>query len=106
MSKHNVWVCIGCGTTLGNLIGKELVIDSSAEVKTQGANLVITCPKCNRKKVWYPSDPVLRAINQLIDALSSAMSSAAVRGVSTEIRAEIARLRQEEEATIGDIENE
>ena len=99
--SNNTWVCIGCGKELGTLLGRELVITNGTALQTQGANLVVSCPVCSKKKVWYPSDQVLRAMNQLIDALATAMAKAAIQGISTELY----QLRQQNEKPIGEEDN-
>lgn len=98
MSKNNTWVCISCGTSLGDLVGSELFPIDNAQVRTQGANLVITCPKCGARKVWYPADPMLRVLKQLIDVIASETARAAVKAVSHELY----QLRQDFEKSIGE----
>jgi DNA-directed RNA polymerase subunit RPC12/RpoP len=97
MSK-NTWVCIQCGNVLGDLYGQELAPKPEIKLQTQGSNLVITCPNCGHRKVWYPADPVVRVLKQLIDVIASETARSAVRAVSKEL----SQLRHENAKTIGE----
>jgi DNA-directed RNA polymerase subunit RPC12/RpoP len=94
----NTWVCITCGGTLGILIGQELLPVDGAKIRTQGANLVITCPHCGSRKIWYPADPLLRVLKQLIDVIATETAKAAIKAVSNEL----SQLRQEAAKSIGE----
>lgn len=89
MSK-NTWVCITCGHSLGDLYGQELSPSKDASVKTQGSNLVVTCPNCGARKIWFPADPIVRVLRQLIDVIATETARSAVRAV----RKELDELRQ------------
>ena len=97
MSK-NTWVCITCGESLGTLIGQEIMPIDKAKIRTQGANLVITCPYCGARKIWYPADPMLRVLKQLIDVIATETARAAIRAVGSEL----SQLRREAEKSIGE----
>jgi hypothetical protein len=43
-----------------------------ANIRTRGVDLQIRCPQCDSVKIWYTSDPVNRAFNQLLDSLVTA----------------------------------
>lgn len=102
MSKANTWVCIACGRELGVLIGQELAPHQDTALRTQGSNLLVTCPSCHTRKTWYPADPLVRVLRQLIDVIASEMSRAAVRGLSKEV----SQLRQSISETIGENNDE
>ena len=75
MPRGTDWHCVDCDHVLGQVIGRELSPDESvphSNIRTRGVDLSITCPNCSRVKIWYTSDPVNRAINQLLDALTTA----------------------------------
>lgn len=76
------WMCIQCGHTLGNVVGSELSPASDAECITRGPNLVVKCPECKATKVFYTSDPVVRALYQLIDAIAVALGNRLLSQVS------------------------
>ena len=77
------WLCINCGETLGFMQGGELKPAVPGEfLLTRGPNLVVTCPKCGSVKTFYTSDPVVRAMYQLVDALASALARRVVTLVS------------------------
>ena len=88
MSDIN-WYCPDCGTVLGRVIGGELQgiegIPSTA-YETRGANLKVTCPNCQRAKVWYTSDTVVRAIFQLISSISSEVAFQAIKQMAAKVR--------------------
>lgn len=65
------WYCVNCSHVLGRIVGGELVpaVDGK-NIITSGPNLNITCPKCGAVKVFYTSDPVVRAVYQLVHAIS------------------------------------
>ena len=98
MSNKNTWVCISCGDPMGTLIGSELNPLDGVTLRTQGANLVLTCPNCGARKIWYPADPMLRVLKQLIDVIATETAKAAVRAVG----AELSQLRQELSKPIGE----
>ena len=89
--RRNTWVCISCGKDLGTLIGQELHPLEGVTLWTQGANLVVTCPKCGSRKIWYPADPLLRVLKQFIDVIASETAKSAVRAVGAERRREAKR---------------
>jgi ribosomal protein S27E len=92
MNPNNKWLCINCGEALGEMVGGELRPDASVpgnNMITRGPNLVVTCPHCNATKVFYTSDPIVRAMHQLVDALSTQMARRAVRELSEEMLREL-----------------
>lgn len=73
------WLCVACGKRLGGVFGGEFYPDvSPSNLRTGGPNLVVTCPECGQIKTWYTSDPVVRAIYQLIDAISTAAAKSMI----------------------------
>jgi len=89
VQRNNEWYCIGCDKVLGFVLGSELVLAEDIGgklVQTRGPNLVIKCPTCESKKVWYTADPVVRAIYQLVEAISSVAAKRMVTAVADEIR--------------------
>ena len=79
----NEWLCIQCGRVLGKVLGGELypAVDVTS-VHTSGPNLAITCPDCGFIKTWYTSDPLVRAIYQLVDAISTTAARSMVQSMS------------------------
>lgn len=94
----NTWVCINCGRVLGMLIGQELEPESDVKLRTQGANLLITCPNCDTRKTWFPADPLVRVMKQLIDVIASETARSAVYNVGREL----AQARRESKKSIGE----
>jgi len=89
MQRNNEWYCIGCDQVLGLVLGSELTLAEGIGgefVQTRGPNLVIKCPSCGSKKVWYTADPIVRAMYQLVDAISSVAASRMVHTISEETR--------------------
>jgi hypothetical protein len=86
MSSENIkkpdWVCVECGHVLGHIIGGELqpVIEGKF-CRTRGPHLVVTCPKCSANKTFYTSDPIVRAVYQLIDAVTSVMAQRLMQNI-------------------------
>ncbi len=81
----NDWLCINCGTKLGEVAGGELtpaVSVPSTNVRTRGPNLVVVCPNCGATKQWYTADPVVRAMYQLVDALATALAKRVLNQLS------------------------
>ena len=68
------WYCVNesCGAVLGVVSGNELEVAPAAvtEVLSKGPNIEVTC-KCGTKKVWYTSEPVVRAMYQLVDSMAN-----------------------------------
>lgn len=79
---NNDWLCVSCGHILGNVVGGEFRPSvPSTYLRTSGPNLVVTCPECMVTKVWYTADPVVKAIYQLVDAISNVAARAMVNEV-------------------------
>lgn len=78
-----IWQCISCGETLGHIMGGELQPAVHGEyLMTRGPNLAVRCPKCNTIKTFYTSDPVVRAVYQLVDAISTQMAKRMINQIS------------------------
>ncbi len=82
---NNSWLCIECGLELGEVAGGELTPSSKVpqkNLRTRGPNLVVVCPNCGATKTWYTADPVVRALYQLIDAMSTALARRVISQLS------------------------
>ena len=80
------WLCIGCGKRLGGIFGGEFYPGVPGEyLRTAGPNLVVTCPDCGAKKTFYTSDPVVRAVYQLVEAIADVSAHAMVEQVGRAI---------------------
>lgn len=80
------WYCVSCGEVLGGVYGNELIpVIEGYLIKTSGPNLALTCPRCGQVKIWYTSDAVVRAIYQLVNALSSVAAQAMIEQIGAEI---------------------
>lgn len=84
--RKNTWVCVACGETLGNVIAGELHLAQAVQCRTSGPNLVVVCPECSATKIWYTSDAVVRAVYQLIDALSSVAAKSMVAQIGDHVQ--------------------
>ena len=74
---NNEWLCVNCGLPLGTVAGGELVPSENvphANIRTRGPNLVLVCPDCGQVKTFYTSDPIVRAMYQLVDAIATALA--------------------------------
>lgn len=83
------WYCINseCGGVIGLVIGGELSLHKTVnpeEVTTSGPNLIVKCPRCGQRKIWFTSDASVRALNQLMDVMASGMAKIALRKMSRE----------------------
>jgi hypothetical protein len=80
------WVCINCSERLGGVFGGEFfpAVDGR-NIRTNGPNLVITCPKCQTIKTWYLSDPVVRAVYQLVSAIADVAAKSMVEQIGKAI---------------------
>lgn len=66
------WQCVQCGYVLGHVLGGEFYPCVPGEqMHTSGPNLAVKCPNCNFIKTFYTADPVVRALYQLVNAVSS-----------------------------------
>lgn len=80
------WYCVQCGIALGKVFGNELVPNVPGHcLRTSGPNLVVACPECGAAKVWFTADPVVRAIYQLVNTLSSVAAQAMVEQIGAEL---------------------
>lgn len=74
--RKSDWRCVGagCPQVLGQVVGNELEISpeiTGENIRPRGSNLVIVCPTCGAKKVWYTSDNLDRSVHQLVETLAS-----------------------------------
>lgn len=76
------WQCIQCGVVLGHIVGSELSPEQGVTVITSGPNLRVTCPDCGAAKIFYTSDPIVRAMYQLVDAVSGALAKRVINQLS------------------------
>lgn len=69
--KPKEWRCANreCGEVLGLVLFGQLYCDSTVSFNTDGADIVIRCPKCDRRKIWYASDRLTALINEIADAV-------------------------------------
>ena len=79
--SEQIWYCPDCSNHMGKIIGGELHVnlENVSEVRTVGTRLVLVCKQCGRSKVWFPSDPTIRAMNMLIDAFASNLATTMAR---------------------------
>lgn len=80
------WLCIDCGVPLGEVKGGELYPETNLSTRTHGPNLVVTCKDCGFKKVWYTADPLVRAVMQMIDAITEQSAKAMIGAMGKQIR--------------------
>lgn len=78
-TRKSDWRCVGedCTNILGEVVGNELEISSNIPgnlIKPRGSNVIITCPVCGARKVWYTSDNLDRAVHQLVEMLAQLIS--------------------------------
>jgi len=77
------WYCVDCSKVLGHMVGGELQPEVDGKfIRTNGPNLNITCPECGSVKVFYTSDPVVRAVYQLVNAVSSVSAKSMIQELS------------------------
>ncbi len=85
--ERPAWVCIECGTVLGHIIGGELQPCVPGEnCMTRGPHLLVTCPDCGKSKTFYTSDAIVRAVYQLIDAISAVMADRVLKSIANQTR--------------------
>lgn len=70
------------------MAGGELIPDGveGKNCRTSGPNLVVTCPECSFVKTFYTSDAVVRAMYQLIHAVSGAASKSMISEIGKSMR--------------------
>lgn len=85
--KSTEWYCVGCSFVLGHVIGGEFHPDTvhGSQIRTSGPNLVVTCPECGTAKVFYSADPVVRAVYQLLDAITTSAARSMIRSMGAAI---------------------
>jgi len=80
------WMCIQCGHILGKVLGGELnPLVEGKFLRTSGPNLQVICPECGATKTWYTSDPVVRAVYQLVGAISDVAARSMVEQIGRAI---------------------
>lgn len=77
-SKQKPWPCPTCGHNLGMVLYGQLLLDKGVQANTDGSNLVLKCPQCGNRKVWYGNDrltAIEREIAQFVfDRIQNEMS--------------------------------
>lgn len=75
MNDVKKWPCPGCNANLGSVTNGELVVDkdATANINTQGVNLVLVCLKCGRVKIWFakPKDQKVNFLDTMTDEIAS-----------------------------------
>lgn len=61
------WLCPSCGTEIGQVVYGELHINEKREMNTDETNLVIVCPNCGNRKIWYAQDKLSEIIRTISD---------------------------------------
>lgn len=85
MDRKTEWLCIQCGKPLGRVFGSEYYPNVPSDcLRTSGPNLTVTCPDCGSIKVWYTSDPVVRAVYQLTDAMATVAARSMMKSLKTQ----------------------
>jgi ribosomal protein S27E len=94
--KKSNWLCINCGRSLGQVFGGELFpcVDGKY-LRTSGPNLEVTCPDCDQKKTFYTADPIVRAIYQLVDAISAQAARRMVETAGAQMLVQATKLSTE-----------
>lgn len=85
--SKSAWYCVNrdaCDFVLGEVVGGELHLGKDSTAMTRGPNLVVTCPNCGTHKVWYTSDPLLRANYQMLDTMATMLSQRVLKNISRE----------------------
>jgi ribosomal protein S27E len=83
------WMCISCGRSLGRVLGGEFYPNvDGANIRTNGPNLTVTCPDCGSVKTWYTSDPVVRAVYQLVEAVAEVSARAMIEQMGRAVRSQ------------------
>lgn len=90
MDELKKWYCTdrSCGGVIGYIVAGELNLSDTVDpssVKTQGNSLVLECPKCGQKKVWFSSSPLVRSLEQFLETMSYIISKRAVNTVHKEL---------------------
>jgi len=95
MQANNGWLCPKCGHVLGKMLGGELYPSSDAvDVHTAGPNLNVTCPDCGNVKVFYTSDPVVRAVYQLTGAVADVAARSMIAQVGRSLHTDVPEILQ------------
>lgn len=79
------WLCVSCGEVLGVVQGGELYPEKGLATRTSGPNLVVVCSHCGFTKTWYTSDPVVRAVYQLVSAVSDVAAKSMINQIGKEM---------------------
>jgi len=90
MEEMKKWYCTDrkCGGVIGHIVAGELHIADTVDpstIKTQGNSLILECPKCGESKIWYSSSPLVRSLEQFLDAMSYVVTKRAVNVVHKEL---------------------
>ena len=69
------WTCPSCNTKLGEVVYGQLHIVGNMEVNTDNSNLVVKCPQCEYRKVWYAYDRLSMFIKEIADQVARTLKS-------------------------------
>jgi len=70
-----VWYCPTCKEEIGKVIYGQLYMEGSMIVNTDGPNLVVKCPHCGARKVWFARDRMSEVISEFAKAVAREMQT-------------------------------
>lgn len=85
------WYCVDsqCDKVLGHIVGGELHVSDRVDpssIRSRGNGLIIECPECGTKKIWYSSSPLVRSLEQFLETMAELIARRALNIIHTELR--------------------
>lgn len=85
------WYCVNstCDEVLGHIVVGEIHLADTIDpgtVESRGNGMIISCPKCGTKKVWYSSSPLVRSLEQFINVLSEIIAKRSLNIIHKDLR--------------------
>lgn len=72
--KTKIWYCPSCKEQIGSVVFGQLYLNGTMTVNTDGPNLIVKCPHCEARKIWYAQDRLNILANELADVLIRRMA--------------------------------
>jgi hypothetical protein len=68
--KPKPWTCPSCSHPIGQVMFGQLFMSGDMTVNTDGPNLVIKCPNCGGRKIWFASDRLSQLISEIAEQVA------------------------------------
>jgi rubredoxin len=73
--KPKPWACPSCEAEIGKVLFGQLYLSGDVTANTDGANIVIKCPACGARKIWFANDRMSIILSEIADQVVKKLAS-------------------------------